>query len=737
MIALLLNHLWQSSLFAGGAGLMALALRRNGATVRFWLWFAASIKFLIPFAALTALSAMVLTPVLPTLSAPSVARIEPLAKPFSVTTTVPLTIRLAAEPSLLPAPPVRAAEAVRSAPPAVQPARSAPSAFHFDLGSALLALWAAGFLMLVFRWIVRWSRVRALLRDAVAMPVQAPVAVKFSASRLEPGLVGIFNPVILLPQGIEQQLSPVELKAVLAHELCHWRRRDNLLAAIHMLVEALFWFFPLVWWLGARLNAERERACDESVLADGNDPQIYAEGILKVCRAYLQSPLACVAGVSGAGLKKRIDAIMENRLVLRLNAARKFVLSAAAAVALALPLALGLLAVPVVQLQAKAAQILSPIKTAQRESEQAPETARAVLPASPAPENPAMPQTQGAATTSADAAPPAAAPQSPPDAAAAPAAASTPNDTPQPQSKDAPAAMMARNDPPPALQAAAQTSVAQALAARNDVAVIPVTSAPDGRLQMQVTIQGHVINAELDTSSARTVMRRDIAERTIGLRPDTPDMTPVSGLEDGRHMQVYVHTFPQLAFAGGGVTAVNVPVLIQNYSMLPANDRHTALGTRGDFERIPDLVVGMDVLGQLHMDVALAEGRAYVTSARPAPDAAPATAIASAQQPRAPDAAQPVTGKLTTDQLRFQQTVEARTACTDQNAAPGSADYLGCVNGYLQAHYGWRLVTRFDGSLRAASVAYPGGNTAGSIGGHDFNPSPPGYVPNTGSSQPR
>ena len=48
-----------------------------------------------------------------------------------------------------------------------------------------------------------------------------------------------------------------------------------------MLVEALFWFFPLVWWLGARLNTERERACDEAVLADGNDPQMYAAGILK------------------------------------------------------------------------------------------------------------------------------------------------------------------------------------------------------------------------------------------------------------------------------------------------------------------------------------------------------------------------------------------------------------------------------------------------------------------------
>ncbi|MES2293908.1 MAG: M56 family metallopeptidase [Pseudomonadota bacterium] len=727
MIALLLNHLWQSSLFVGGAGLMALALHRNGAGVRFWLWFAASIKFLIPFAALTALGAYFLTPMLPAVSAPSVMRVEPFAKPFSAPAIVPVTARLAAEPSVRPVP---AALPVQSTPP-VRSAQPTPTTIHLDLGSALLALWLAGFLMLVFRWLVRWSRVRVLLREAIELQIDAPIAVKFSASRLEPGLVGILSPVILLPQGIEQQLSPAELKAVLAHELCHWRRRDNLLAAVHMLVEALFWFFPLVWWLGARLNAERERACDESVLADGNDPQIYAEGILKVCRAYLQSPLACVAGVSG-GLKKRIQTIAENRLVLRLNTARKFVLSASAAAALALPLALGLLASPVARMQAKAAQILSPVKTAEENAALPSETSVAALPALP--ENPAATQTlptpQAPATDANAAAPPTL-----PDATPAPEPATASNDPPQPQSSGAPATVMARNDPPPTPQAAAQNSVAQALAARNDVAVIPVSVAPDGRLQMQVTLQGHVIDAELDTSSARTVMRRDIAERSIGLKPDTPDMTPVAGLEDGRHMQVYVHTFPQLTFAGGGVTAVNVPVLIQDYSMTPAIGRHTALGTRGDFERIPDLIIGMDVLGQLHMDVALEQGRAYVMPAQPQPDTA--AAMASAAQAGVPDAAQPIAAKLTTDQLRFQQTVEARTACTNKDQGPDSPDYLGCVNGYLQDHYGWRIVARRDGSLRAAGAAYPGGGSAGSIGGHDFNPSPPAYVPNTGGIQPR
>jgi len=55
MTAGLLDHLWQSSLFTGGIALLTLFLRKNGAAVRFWLWFAASLKFLVPFAVLTAL----------------------------------------------------------------------------------------------------------------------------------------------------------------------------------------------------------------------------------------------------------------------------------------------------------------------------------------------------------------------------------------------------------------------------------------------------------------------------------------------------------------------------------------------------------------------------------------------------------------------------------------------------------------------------------------------------------
>ena len=49
------NHLWQSTLFAGVAGLLTVALRKNRAQVRYWLWLSASLKFLVPFSLLLGL----------------------------------------------------------------------------------------------------------------------------------------------------------------------------------------------------------------------------------------------------------------------------------------------------------------------------------------------------------------------------------------------------------------------------------------------------------------------------------------------------------------------------------------------------------------------------------------------------------------------------------------------------------------------------------------------------------
>jgi len=326
LIAALLDHLWQSTLFAGAIALSMPLFRRQPAALRFWLWFAASMKFLFPFAPLVLVGRHILAAMTPAALEPVLAVLRPATASLAVI-AVPLATPA---PSHLPA---------------------------MDLAAIV---WAAGLLTLALVCLSRWLDLRATLRNAEPVAMAAPVPVRSAPSFIEPGLVGIFRPVILLPVGLSRHLSPDEMDAVLAHELCHLRRHDNLLAALHMLVEGLFWFHPLVWWIGTRLCEERERACDESVVAGGVRPLVYAEGILKTCRFYVQTPLACASGVSGADLKLRLGAIMTEQPAMALSPAKGMLLLMMGALTLALPLSAGLLGIaPVSKIASHVASVLS------------------------------------------------------------------------------------------------------------------------------------------------------------------------------------------------------------------------------------------------------------------------------------------------------------------------------------------------------------------------------------------
>jgi len=325
------NHLWQSTLFATVAGVLTLALRKNHARARYWLWLAASVKFLIPFSLLVSLGGYLHWS-------------HPAAK---TNTGVYIAMEQISEPFAPPAAP-----AISAAAPAIR-------SFHFAdvLPALVLVIWFFGFALILFLWCIRWLRLSLAVRKANLLRagrevealrnlerrngIRKPIDVFQSSSSLEPGIFGIARPVLLWPNGISQRLDDNHLQAILAHELWHVRYRDNLAAAIHMLIEAAFWFHPLVWWLGTRLVHERELACDEAVVQMGNERQIYAESILKICEFCTEAPLACVSGVTGADLKKRIARIMTNTLARKLNFTKKLLLSTAATLAIALPIVLG------------------------------------------------------------------------------------------------------------------------------------------------------------------------------------------------------------------------------------------------------------------------------------------------------------------------------------------------------------------------------------------------------------
>ena len=327
------NHLWQSTLFLLLIALLTLVLRNDGARARYALWLSASVKFLIPLSLLAALGARLIPP--RSVNLPGAA--------------LTLTFQKVGVPFSAPA---------FSAPPQTAAVTPISDLAHF-LPSAVLAVWLFGFFAVCLVWYLRWRRVSILVGHAVptregrelallrkaesAMQMPARTRLLLSPASLEPGIFGIARPVMIWPQGISERLDDPHIEAILTHELCHLRRRDNLAAAFHMLVEALFWFHPLVWWLGGRLVEERERACDEAVLASGRDRRSYAESILKICEFCVESPLPCVSGVTGSDLQKRLAQIMSGRVARKLNFRKKLLLVTVGSLAVALPFFTGIL----------------------------------------------------------------------------------------------------------------------------------------------------------------------------------------------------------------------------------------------------------------------------------------------------------------------------------------------------------------------------------------------------------
>lgn len=326
------GHLWQSTLFAFAAALLTLALRKNQARHRYWLWLAASLKFLIPFSLLAAIGsrlplAHASTAFVARLIATAGAAVRPFSQDVPARASAPLV--LAPQPST-----------------------------HL-LSTLLVAFWLCGFLLVLFVSFLRWQKVSALARASTplragrefaalrqierAASARRPSEIRLSSASLEPGVFGILHPVLLWPQGISAHLSDAQIESIIAHELGHIRRRDNLTAALHILAEAIFWFHPLVWWIGTRLVAERERACDEQVLEFGSERAVYAEGILRTCEFCSVAPLACVSGITGADLERRIVRIMTPGSARNIGYAKKFLLAAAGFAAIALPISSGML----------------------------------------------------------------------------------------------------------------------------------------------------------------------------------------------------------------------------------------------------------------------------------------------------------------------------------------------------------------------------------------------------------
>src|SRR5262249_26340235 len=198
----LANHLWQSTVFAAVAALVAFALRGNSARVRYCVWQAAVIKFLVPFSLLITVGQS-LTPRLPVARENPIRSVAHVSMPFAVARESPII-----NVPRTPAPPQNSVPMI------------------------LFTVWLCGFAVALTFWMRSCWRARTLLRSSTPSPIELvcdrSVRVMSSSGLLEPAVFGIFRPVLLLPEGIVGWLTADQLRAVLIHESSHVRRRDNL-----------------------------------------------------------------------------------------------------------------------------------------------------------------------------------------------------------------------------------------------------------------------------------------------------------------------------------------------------------------------------------------------------------------------------------------------------------------------------------------------------------------------------
>jgi beta-lactamase regulating signal transducer with metallopeptidase domain len=304
----LVDHLWQSTLFGAAVWSVALLLRTNSAAIRHWLWLLASFKFLVPFSALYSLGAVTVISISPEIRPSAVAATLHTLKPILSPATV----------DLAPA--------------------SAPS----SLVSTLFIVWLFGALGLGLRWLGGWRAAHMIFRAARRAPGASPDTYVIDAD-IEPSVARVVHPVVLLPAALLGRLPASQLEAVLAHEREHIERHDILKAQLQRLVETLFWFHPLVWIIGRRLLDERERACDEAVLARGHDPGEYAAGILAVCRHCAAARSRHAVGALAGDLAQRVRQILKSHAPLSLGFAKAFGLTACTLILTGAPLVAGAL----------------------------------------------------------------------------------------------------------------------------------------------------------------------------------------------------------------------------------------------------------------------------------------------------------------------------------------------------------------------------------------------------------
>src|SRR5436309_12567190 len=153
--------------------------------------------------------------------------------------------------------------------------------------------------------------VEAVARLAARLRISRPVRVLGSAVVQVPAVIGWLRPVILLPASALTGLTPLQLDALLAHELAHVRRYDYVVNLLQSVVETLLFYHPAAWWVSQQVREEREHCCDDLAVAVCGDAHFSATALLSMERLRVTPPaFALAAAGRGGTLMGRIQRLV-------------------------------------------------------------------------------------------------------------------------------------------------------------------------------------------------------------------------------------------------------------------------------------------------------------------------------------------------------------------------------------------------------------------------------------------
>lgn len=385
---LLMDSAIKGTVLLALAAVAALMLRRDSAATRHLVWMMAIVALLIVPVLSATLPQWRVLPNWMSSSRPSFTAIESSSDPTvaktngaviempqrapSVLPVVPAEVDPSAMPDLPPAAPTQVSQPTMIAPREIP----AQEVGIWSWINAIPLVWALGFVFLMLRlsaarWML-WSSERlavvvgqqqdsqiaavkrkkqkasqdplfiAMMTLCGQLNIRRPITLLIHPHKTIPVVWGIFRCRLMLPVAA-RQWSEEQLQSVLMHELAHIKRGDILVQLLTQVACALHWFNPLVWFAAWRLDVERERSCDDLVLASGIRPSAYAAHLLDVVSGLTSARWTQACGLAMArksSLEGRLTAVLGKDRNRRSVSVTLAVVAMLIAVGIAVPIAM-------------------------------------------------------------------------------------------------------------------------------------------------------------------------------------------------------------------------------------------------------------------------------------------------------------------------------------------------------------------------------------------------------------